>query len=42
MLSGKGFLRLGFECLINERERGLRRVANIEAVNNIIGTWESR
>ena len=41
MIGGK-FLRTGAEYLFNERNRGLRKAANILAVNHIIGTPESR
>ncbi len=41
MIGGK-FLKIGAEYLINERNRGLRKAANILAINHIIGTPESR
>ena len=32
------FIRKPFECLVSERERGLRLLANIKAVNHITGS----
>ena len=41
MLGGK-FFKAGAEYLLTDRNRGLRKAANILAVNHIIGTPESR
>ena len=40
-MQGGKFLRSSLQYLINERKQGLRKLANIEAVNHIIGGKES-
>ena len=41
-MQGGKFLKSSLQYLVNERKQGLRKLANIDAVNHIIGNKESQ